>query len=187
MNEFAEWESFYLIVGGAAGALIGLQFVVMTLVHTRATSHAPDAGQAFATPTIVHFCIALFLSALVRAPFQSMKSVAILWGLVGLAGFAYCGLIGRRIRKQTSYEPEFEDWLFHMLLPLVAYLILVVSAIAVLFEYHNTLFAVGTAALLLLFIGIHNAWDAVMYHVFVSSRQSTPVSDGDEEAEPLVD
>jgi len=32
MTEFAEWESFYLIVGGAAGALIGLQFVVMTLI-----------------------------------------------------------------------------------------------------------------------------------------------------------
>jgi hypothetical protein len=29
------------------------------------------------------------------------------------------------------------------------------------------LFGVGTAALLLLFIGIHNAWDAVTYHVFV--------------------
>src|SRR6478609_2506746 len=167
MTEFAEWESFYLIVGGAAGALIGLQFVVMTLIHTRPRAHDPVVGHAFATPTIVHFCVALFLSALVRAPFQSLKSVAILWGLVGLAGLIYCGVIGRRIRAQASYEPVFEDWLFHMLLPLVSYLILVASAIAVLFECHNTLFAVGASALLLLFIGIHNAWDAVTYHVFV--------------------
>ena len=29
------------------------------------------------------------------------------------------------------------------------------------------LFAIGAAALLLLFIGIHNAWDGVTYHVFV--------------------
>jgi hypothetical protein len=29
----------------------------------------------------------------------------------------------------------------------------------------------GTA-LLLLFIGIHNAWDAVSYHVFVSRRRA---------------
>jgi len=184
MTEFTEWESFYLIVGGAAGALIGLQFVVMTLVQTRASGHAPEAGQAFATPTIVHFCIALFLSALVRVPFQSMKPVAVLWGLGGLAGFVYCGLIGRRIRTQDSYEPVFEDWLFHTLLPLVAYLILVASAIAVLFEYHNTLFAVGTSALLLLFIGIHNAWDGVMYHVFVSSPEQTPASDASEDLKP---
>src|SRR6188474_1687848 len=146
MTEFAEWESFYLIVGGAAGALIGLQFVVMTLIHTRVQTADPIVGHAFATPTIVHFCIALFLSALVRAPFQSMKSVAIIWGLVGLVGFFYCGLIHRRIRIQDSYEPEFEDWLFHVLLPLASYLTLVISAIAVLFEYHNTLFAVGAAA-----------------------------------------
>ena len=29
MSEYAEWESFYVIVGAAAGALIGLQFVVL--------------------------------------------------------------------------------------------------------------------------------------------------------------
>ena len=187
MNEFTEWESFYLIVGGAAGALIGLQFVVMTLIHTRAHVTDPVVGHAFATPTIVHFCIALFLSALVRAPFQSMKSVAIIWGLVGLVGFFYCGLIGRRIREQKSYEPEFEDWLFHLLLPLAAYLLLVASAVAVLFEYHNTLFAVGTSALLLLFIGIHNAWDAVTYLVFVLPQHDASVADGDEDTATLID
>jgi hypothetical protein len=29
------WENFYVIVGSSAGALIGLQFVVMTLIATR--------------------------------------------------------------------------------------------------------------------------------------------------------
>jgi hypothetical protein len=33
------------------------------------------------------------------------------------------------------------------------------------------LFLVGTAALVLLFVGIHNAWDAVTYHVFVRRRE----------------
>jgi VIT1/CCC1 family predicted Fe2+/Mn2+ transporter len=32
----------------------------------------------------------------------------------------------------------------------------------------KALFAIGAAVLLLLFVGIHNAWDAVTYHVFVS-------------------
>jgi hypothetical protein len=32
------------------------------------------------------------------------------------------------------------------------------------------LFVVGAATLLLLFVGIHNAWDAVTYHVFVNRR-----------------
>jgi hypothetical protein len=33
MVEIREWSNFYLIVGSAAGALIGLQFVVLTLFH----------------------------------------------------------------------------------------------------------------------------------------------------------
>jgi hypothetical protein len=34
------------------------------------------------------------------------------------------------------------------------------------------LFGVGGAALLLLLVGIHNAWDAVTYHVFTRRRTS---------------
>ena len=30
MAELDKWDSFYIIVGPAAGALIGLQFVVLT-------------------------------------------------------------------------------------------------------------------------------------------------------------
>jgi hypothetical protein len=32
MTTLAGWENFYVIVGSSAGALIGLQFVVMALV-----------------------------------------------------------------------------------------------------------------------------------------------------------
>jgi hypothetical protein len=51
MAELAEWESFYVIVGSAAGTLIGLQFVVMTLIAERPPLRAREAGAAFATPT----------------------------------------------------------------------------------------------------------------------------------------
>ncbi len=36
------------------------------------------------------------------------------------------------------------------------------------FHPKRALFGVGAATLLLLFIGIHNAWDAVAYHVLVN-------------------
>src|SRR5256885_6087757 len=64
MAELAEWESFYVIVGSAAGALIGLQFVVMTLLAENPPQRVAEAGAAFASPTIVHFSAALLLSAL---------------------------------------------------------------------------------------------------------------------------
>ena len=70
MHELAEWESFYVLVGGAAGALIGLQFVVMTLIAERPPLRAAEASNAFGTPTIVHFSAALLLSAALIKSFE---------------------------------------------------------------------------------------------------------------------
>ena len=174
MSEFAEWESFYVIVGSAAGALIGLQFVVMTLIAERPPLRAAEAGAAFATPTIVHFSAALLLSAVLRAPWQAITPGAVVWGLAGLSGVAYAVIVARRMRVQTTHQPDFEDWLFHALLPLAAYGMLVLSAFAAPSHTREALFGVGAAVLLLLFIGIHNAWDAVAYHVLVSNRNTKP-------------
>ena len=168
MTELAAWDSFYVIVGSAAGALIGLQFVVMTLVAQRPSTPVPEAGAAFATPTVIHFGSALLLSALSRVPFKSITSASSLWGLIGLSGLLYSVIVGRRMRSQTFYQPEFEDWLFHLLLPLAAYATLAISAFAAPLQTREALFGVGAASLLLLFAGIHNAWDSVAYQVFTA-------------------
>jgi hypothetical protein len=168
MAELTGWDSFYVIVGSAAGALIGLQFVVMTLVAQRPSTPAPEAGAAFATPTVIHFGSALLLSALSRVPFRSITSASGLWGLIGVSGLLYTLIVGRRMRSQTVYQPEFEDWLFHLLLPLGPYATLAISAFAAPLQTREALFGVGAASLVLLFVGIHNAWDAVSYHVFAS-------------------
>jgi hypothetical protein len=168
MSEMAKWDSFYVIVGSAAGGLIGLQFVVMTLIAERPHIRAADAGAAFATPTIVHFGSVLLVSALLRAPWETITMPAAFWGLLGFSGVVYTVIVIRRMRKQAVYQPEFEDWLFHVVLPLAAYAILALSPFAAGFHTREALFTVGAAALLLLFVGIHNAWDGVAYHVFVT-------------------
>jgi len=172
LPELAEWESFYVIVGAAAGALIGLQFVVMTLIAENPPLRVAEAGAAFATPTIVHFSTALFLSALLRVPWHGIAPFAVLWGLVGLAGIAYAFIVARRVRRQQAYAPDAEDWLFHLFLPLVAYVVLALAALAARSHEREALFAVGAAVLLLLFVGIHNAWDSTAYNVFVRLRQN---------------
>jgi hypothetical protein len=93
----------------------------------------------------------------------------------------YAALVCRRIRTQTAYEPELEDWMFHALLPLAAYLILTISAFAALAYSREALFGVGAAVLLLLFIGIHNAWDAILYQVTVVSRREVEEEEKEEE------
>ncbi len=169
MTPLAGWENFYVIVGSSAGALIGLQFVVMALVADMPRTPAQaQAGHAFATPTIVHFGAVLMLSAALSAPWHSIGGAAVLWGLMGLGGVAYAIIVARRQRVQNTHQPVFEDWLFHAVLPFAAYATLFASACAARAHPTECLFGVATAALLLLFIGIHNAWDAVTYHVFVN-------------------
>jgi hypothetical protein len=178
ISELAKWDSFYVIVGSAAGALIGLQFVVMTLIAGRTRLPAADAGAAFATPTIFHFSAVLLLSALLRAPWETITLAGAVCGAIGFGGVAYALIVGRRMRKQASYQPEFEDWLFHLALPLAAYATLAIAPFAAASWAREALFAAGGAALLLLFTGIHNAWDAVTWHVFVQNRDTGTKPDG---------
>jgi hypothetical protein len=166
------WKNFYVIVGSSAGALIGLQFVVITLIAAKPIPGADaQTGGAFATPTVVHFGVVLFLSAIANVPWNGIAAVAVLWGLAGLCGVVYAVTTARRMRAQRAYQPVFEDWLFHVLLPFAAYGVLAISALTARSHLRPALFLAGAAALTLLFIGIHNAWDAVMYHVFVGSRK----------------
>ena len=168
MSELIEWNSFYVIVGSSAGALIGLQFVVLTLIAERPPLRAPEVGAAFATPSVVHFGVVLLLSAIMSAPWHAIGIVAVFWGLAGLSGIVYAVVVARRMRLQSVYSPVFEDWLFHVLLPLAAYAMLAVSAYVARSHARPALFLVGAATLLFLFVGIHNAWDAITYHVFVN-------------------
>jgi hypothetical protein len=166
MSEFAKWDSFYLIVGGAAGALIGLQFVVLTLIAERNSNASPQAGRAFSTPTVLHFSVVLFLSAFIRVPWPSIILPSIIGAIVGAGGAAYVLKTVREIRAQTDYRPVFEDWLFHAILPAAAYLTLFILAFVAVWNVRLSLFIGAAATLTLLFTGIHNAWDAVTWQVF---------------------
>ena len=78
------------------------------------------------------------------------------------------GVFGDLAPASNLASQQFEDWLFHLLMPLAAYALLALSALAVSSHADEALFGVGAATLLLLFIGIHNAWDAVAYYVLVN-------------------
>lgn len=172
MTELAGWENFYVIVGSSAGALIGLQFVVITLIAGRPMVRGQaQAGDAFATPTIIHFGAVLLLSGVASAPWHGLSGATLVWALMGLTGAVYEIIVVRRMRTQRIYRPQLEDWLFHVVLPFAAYATLVGSASLARSRAHGAMFAIAAAALLLLFVGIHNAWDAVTYHVFFGRPQ----------------
>lgn len=180
MNPLSPWLTFYEIVGASAGALIGLQFVVMALVASLPHARAMGPGGAtFVTPTVIHFCAALLLSGVMTvpwggaAPFGTLPPVAVILGAVGLAGVVYSANIARRMRRTTVYRPEMEDWLFHAILPITGYATLLAAACTAPLFHRAAEFAVAAVSMLLLFIGIHNAWDIVTYHVFIKRESDT--------------
>jgi L-asparagine transporter-like permease len=88
-------------------------------------------------------------------------------------------IVIRRARQQTGYRPVFEDWLWHVVLPLVAYALVLIVASLLTSHSPRLLFLVALAALLLLFIGIHNAWDTITY--FAISEPQALKESGDQE------
>ena len=163
--QLAAWDSFYVIVGSSAAALTGLMFVVMALIADE-TLDAPKSSRtvaAFGTPNIVHFCVALVISATLSAPWRALTNVAWAVGVCGIAGFIYSLVVLRRARRQTSYTPVLEDWLFHTAFPITAYTAVVIAAMLFSKDVEHSLFAMGAAVLSLVLIGIHNAWDTVTY------------------------
>ena len=160
------WEDFYLIVGSAAAALTGLQFVVITLVsEAQSRSTSTGALGAFATPTIVHFCAALFVSVVMCAPWPQLSEPAFVIGAGGVAGLAYTGIVVLRATRQTAYQMVAEDWIWHVTLPLVAYGMQLVAGFALSRETVVASFAIAASTLLLVFIGIHNAWDTSTFMI----------------------
>ena len=167
MTALSEWQNFYVIVGSSAGALIGLQFVVITLIAAMPIGRGTaQAGAAFSTPNVVHFGAVLLLAGILSAPWGTILPAAFVWGLVGLSGIVYEIIVARRMQRATCIQARVRRLVVSCLLPFAAYATLAVTAFMAGSNLRGALFCIGAAALLLLFVGIHNAWDAVTYHVF---------------------
>jgi hypothetical protein len=150
------WANFYVIVGSSAAALIGVQFVVIALIANLRRRTTVET---------------------ISAPWPSLVATAAAVGLCGLAGLAYIAGVIRRARRQTTYAPVAEDWVWHSILPGIIYAALAVAALLLRRTPHVALFIVGAALLGLLVVGIHNAWDTVTY-VVAGSPGDPPKADG---------
>lgn len=175
--ELAGWESFYVIVGSSGAALIGLQFVVLTLIAETRTQRSPATIRAFGTPTVVHLGGALLVSTIMSAPWPTLFSVSVALGICGIAGVVYAATVVYHARRQTSYHPVWEDWLWHVALPSCAYVALALAALYVPTRSRIALFVVAGSALGLLLIAIHNAWDTVTY-IVLSGDETGPDGGG---------
>jgi len=130
----------------------------------------PDSISAFATPTVVHLGGALLVSVVMSAPSRSLFPASVALAICGLGGLAYGGIVIYRDRRQTFYKPVWEDWLWDAILPCSVYAAFVLAAVFLRTSTQFAEFVIGAAALGLLLIGIHNAWDSVTHIVVTGSN-----------------
>ncbi len=157
LPSLAAWQNFYVIIGAAAATLMGLLFVVITLVSgALGRVSSPLSGlRVFNTPNVVHFGAALLIAALLSAPWPALWPAGLLVGLTGLGGVIYVFIVLWEVRHRlANYQLVLSDWLWYTLLPLLAYTALLVVGI---------LLPIAAALLLLVIMGIRNAWDLVTY------------------------
>jgi hypothetical protein len=144
-SPLAGWENFYVITGSSAGGLTGLTFVVIALVRD-AQGVRPAGVRMFVTPTIVHFSAVLGLAAFLSMPWRGVLGLSVGFGVAGV-----------------EYAPVWEDWTWHAILPGIAYALLLIAADLIWHERMQGLYAAAAASLILLFSGIHNAWDIAVW------------------------
>ena len=173
LSLLSNWQNFYMLVGTAAATLTGLMFVATTLFAGLDTHESiANAGiSAYNTPTVVHFCVVLLLAGILSAPWDTFSSVRLLLGIFGVGMVFYQLIIMRRMRRMPHYQSTLEDWLWYMVFPLIANVLLILAAFVLPKNPSPALYVVGSAMILLLLVGIRNSWDNV---TFLAVRRARP-------------
>ena len=98
-----EWDTFAVVVGGSAGALVGLLFVAIS-IHAARMAASPDL-RGRAAQTLVIFAALLLIALLLAIPEQSQRVLGAEFPL--LAALVTTALIwlDHRARQTDSPRP----------------------------------------------------------------------------------
>ncbi len=158
------WDNFYVIAGSSAAGLTGLTFVVISL-SAGARRVNPVGLHTFVTPTIVHFGAVLAVAAYLSMPRHGRLSLSLGLGAAGIAGMIYSVKIRAGLRLLgPDYSPVVEDWLWNVILPAIVYGALLAEALLIWRWPRQSMYGVAAAIVLLMIIGIHNAWDIAVWN-----------------------
>src|SRR5579875_825815 len=119
MQLLRSWQTFYEIVGSAAAALTGLQFVVIAILAGSERPGGMREIRAFGTPTVVAFSAALAIAACMSAPWRALPQLGCCLALGAVFGVVYSVRVLFHARNAKAYKPDAEDTVWYLLLPLV--------------------------------------------------------------------
>jgi hypothetical protein len=155
-----DWRDFYVMIGTASGAIVGASFIVASLAS--GVKERALGMRGFISPTTVHLASVLVGSAILAVPQIHPWAVAILLGFGGLAGTIYGSIVIVRI---WGMKLAAEDRLFYALLPVLAYAVMLAASIMIVLKVDDPLYVLASSLVLLLIIGIRNAWDMATFFI----------------------
>jgi len=158
METLEKWHDFFILVGTAAGTLVGLIFVAASIGAGLFTGKLKDVMGAFITPTIIHFSSVLFVCIVAMVPSLSSVSLAAFTGVIALIGIGYSCSTLLRISNRYSSATSFMDRLWYALTPAGGYLILAIATLEPLIRSSARPSWIAIAVSILLLAGIRNAW-----------------------------
>jgi len=159
-----DWQSFYLLVGGAAATLVGLMFVAISLGTRLITERSLPALQLWVHPTLIHFIYVLVVATIIMVPTLTRSPLGILLVFAGLVSFGNALRMVPYMRKQQrEQEADRNDWVWYLIVPSISYLLFVGTGIGLLLGDNRALNGLAFAIILLLVNGIRNAWDMVVW------------------------
>ena len=150
------WTTFYVIMSGAAAALIGLLFVVVTFAAER---RLKEAGRIriYLTPTVIYFSSVLCLATLLTFPNHTRLTATVCICLLGGFGLFYSGALFARRDIRKSYQ-DLHDLMAYVGLPFAAYGLVVWGGVLLLEDTQRGLTLVAAGMVSLLAIAIRNSW-----------------------------
>jgi hypothetical protein len=163
---FEGWDNYFVLTGTAAGGLIGLLFVVVTLTAGFERNRALRGSEIYMTPNLVHFAVVLVASALVLAPRVSAHVVAVILGGAALAGLsnAVRTCLGiRAFAKERDHPPHWSDMPLYGVAPGVLYVLLLGVAVAIWLQAGFATAALAVFVVVLMLLAIRNAWDLITW------------------------
>jgi hypothetical protein len=166
MHALVEWRDFYVMIGTAAGAIVGAAFIVVTLVANLEKRTLGVKG--FITPIVVQLSSVLVGSAILTVPTLTPLSLAILLGAGGVSGVVYGIVVALRIWHMRL---DTDDRIFYIILPVIAYAAMATSAIMACTHNEPTFETLAVSLVALLIIGIRNAWDMASFAIMQGSGE----------------
>jgi hypothetical protein len=161
-QQLEAWHDFYVIVGGAAAALTGLMFVVVSLGSQAMIARTAPGVRAFVTPTVVYFTTVLVMGGVMTIPSITAVILAGVMVLGSVGALMYLISIGGHQQWRHSKLDRL-DWLWYVALPILSYFLILGAAVGIVVRPALGLEIVGGTMILLLVIGIRNAWDLVLW------------------------